>query len=195
MPHGQKFRNNARFVMDMRTLCSRLDRNAKAKLLHKCEVLERSTKRKGRRNGVIGVPGLTVLRSLLLRFHGPSGVCCPSYTTLQRTTGLCRQSIATALLRLESVGVLRVTRRLQRVAGICRQTSNAYSFSSMPRLVFVSRVYVTGGRTTQGLSGEKEERPTAKARSRAGGDAVGGRLLLAGEVGCLYGRPTKVIVA
>ena len=59
--------------------------------------------------------GLRVLRALLLRFHrGSDGLCCPSYTVLMAATGLCRQSIANALKRLEAAGILRITRRLVR---------------------------------------------------------------------------------
>jgi hypothetical protein len=136
---GRNYRRNAIFVMDVAKHCTKMDRNAKAKLLHACEVMERATKRKGRRNGLIGVCGLIVLRTLLLRYHGPSGLCCPSYSALQRSTGLCRQSIAQALRRLRAVGVLRVTARLVRMQGMCRQASNLYEFSSGPR--FVPLVY------------------------------------------------------
>lgn len=135
---GRKYRHKAIFVMDVAKHCTQLDRNAKAKLLHQCEVMERVTKRKGRRNGIIGIPGMIVLRTLVLKFHGPGGLCAPSYTTLQRSTGLCRQSIAQALRRLRSVGVVRVTARLVRTReGLCRQASNLYAFSFLPSLVYL----------------------------------------------------------
>ncbi len=137
MRRVQKYRKNAHFVMDVSKACTRLDRNQKAKLLRACEIMERATKRKGRRNGIIGIPGMIVLRCLLLQFHGATGLCCPSYTTIQRVTGLCRQSVATALSRLQRVGVLHVRQRLVRIAGVCRQASNLYSFSSVPRLVYL----------------------------------------------------------
>lgn len=130
------YRHNAVFVMNIATICTKMDRNDKAKLLHKCEVLERLTKRRGCRNGVVGLPGLIVLRTLLLKFHGPQGLCCPSYATLQRQTGLCRQSIATALRKLRALGVVRVTSRLARAGGSCRQITNAYQFSSLPPMVY-----------------------------------------------------------
>jgi len=150
---GRRYRKNAVFVMDVAKHCTKMDRNAKAKLLHQCEVMERATKRKGRRNGLLGVPALAILRTLLLQFHGPSGLCCPSYTTLMRTTGLCRQSIATGLRRLQVSRVLLITRRLVRVGGVCRQASNLYAFSSGPR--FVPLVYGADRVTTQGHSIEE----------------------------------------
>jgi hypothetical protein len=62
------------------------------------------------------VVGIIILRALLYRFHNSgSGLCCPSYRTLQEVTGLCRQSIGIAIARLERAGVLVIVRRL------CRQ--------------------------------------------------------------------------
>jgi hypothetical protein len=96
------------------------------------EQLERRTKPAGGRNGVLGYIGLTVLRTLLLRFHrAPDGMCAPSYVELMAATGLCKQSIANALKRLAAAGILRITRRLVRdvIAGVmaCRQGSNLYA--------------------------------------------------------------------
>ena len=131
-----RFRRGARFIADARQHCRPLDRNERARILTLAESLERRTKPAGGRNGVLGYIGLTVLKALLLRFHrGPDGVCCPSYTVLQAATGLCRQSIARALQRLEAAGILRITRRLIRevIDGggfplrICRQGSNLYA--------------------------------------------------------------------
>ena len=82
------------------------------------------------------VVGLAVLKALLLRFHRASdGMCCPSYTCLQAATGLCRQSIANGLKRLEAAGILKITQRLVRetikagsfVVQAVRQASNLYS--------------------------------------------------------------------
>jgi hypothetical protein len=77
---------------------------------------------------------MTVLRALLLRFHGRQGLCVPSYDALQRVTGLCRASIARALARLEDAGVVQITRRLVRYSDelgvVCvRQGSNIYGFA------------------------------------------------------------------
>lgn len=153
MQHGQKYRKNARFVMDVGKHVTRLDRNDKAKLMHAAEAMERLTKRKGRRNGVLGQPAIRVLRALVFRFHGPSGLCCPSYTVLQRSTGLCRQSIATALKHLEGTRLLAITRRLVRVKGKCIQGSNLYSFC-------LSRVYWVGAKYRKRFSakGRSSER-------------------------------------
>ena len=128
----RQYRRGARFIADPRQHCRQLDRNERARILFMAEQLELRTKAAGGRNGVLGYVGLTVLRTLLLRFHrGPDGMCCPSYTVLQAATGLCRQSIANALRRLEACGILRITRRLVRetidAIAVCRQGSNLYS--------------------------------------------------------------------
>ena len=131
-----RFRRGARFIADARRHCRPLDRNERARILALAEALERRTRPPGARNGVLGEIGLRVLRTLVLNFVRRSdGLCTPSYTVLQAATGLCRQSIARALQRLEAAGILRITRRLVREvvdAGgfpmrICRQGSNLYS--------------------------------------------------------------------
>ena len=129
------FRRGVRFIADTRPHCTPLDRNERARILYLAEALERRTKPAGGRNGVLGSIGLAVLKAMLLRFHrGADGLCTPSYTVLQAVTGLCRQSIANALKRLEAAGILRITRRLVREISeegvrICRQGSNLYGFS------------------------------------------------------------------
>ena len=141
------FRRTAGYVRDVRAISTPLDRNARARLVWHAEQLERRTKLPGRRNGVLGYTSLAVLRALLFVFmNRQTGVTVPSYTALQCATGLCRQSIATALARLEAVGLVRVTRRLvrerrARVSPITgetelvletRQTSNAYVVTLNP---------------------------------------------------------------
>ena len=132
------YRQGAQFVMNPAALSTKLTGNQRAKILHACEVMERKSKGKGCRNGVLGIPAMMILRCLLMRFHNrKTGLCYPSYDALQATTGLCRQSIAVALDRLERAGVLRITRRMVRIAGelggiICQQSSNLYAFAELP---------------------------------------------------------------
>ena len=132
----RRHRKNARFVMDVRANCRPIDRNGRARILVLAESLERRTRPAGSRNGVISQPGLRVLRVLLLRFlRGSDGLCTPSYLQLMAATGLCKQSVANGLKRLEDCGILRITRRLVRevieVCGtlvqVCRQGSNLYA--------------------------------------------------------------------
>jgi DNA-binding MarR family transcriptional regulator len=132
---GRRYRRGAVFVMDARAHSTPLDRNQRAKLLAHAEGIERRTKAKGRRSGILGLSGLAVLRALVLQYN--NGICNPSYSELQRRTGFCRQTIAKALHALEAVGLIRVVRRLVRRqinrAGVLIhsvvQGANLYSFS------------------------------------------------------------------
>jgi len=131
-----KWRRGAEFIMDPEKHSTPLDRNERYRILARCERMERATRGKGCRNGLLSRPALDILRTLLLRFaHKKTGVCFPSYDALQEATGYCRQTIATALQKLERAGVVRIVRRLKREVGelggiLCRQWSNLYSFSA-----------------------------------------------------------------
>jgi hypothetical protein len=109
------FRHTAAFVSDWRPHSRVLDRNERAKIMALADALERRTKPAGKRNGVLGYVGLTVLRALMVGFlNHRTGLCCPSYRALQDKTGLCRQSIANGLARLEMTGIVKIVRRLVR---------------------------------------------------------------------------------
>jgi len=132
----RQYRRGARFIADPRQHCRPLDRNERAKIIFMAEQLERRSRPTGGRNGIVSQVGLRVLRALLLRFHRASdGHCTPSYVELMAATGLCKQSIANGLKRLEAVGILKITRRLIRETidaggfpmAICRQGSNLYA--------------------------------------------------------------------
>ena len=56
-----------------------------------------------------------MLRCLAFGFLNPAtGLCCPGYAAMVEKTGLCRQSIATGLARLERAGIVQIVRRLVR---------------------------------------------------------------------------------
>lgn len=116
------YRRGSRHIADWRPHCRQIDRNERARIMHRAERLERAGKAKGARNGPLGLVGLAVLKALLFKFLGPDGRCEPSYGALQDWTGLSRQAIADAIKRLVAAGILTVTRRLQRinVSGITR---------------------------------------------------------------------------
>jgi hypothetical protein len=159
----RRYRKGIGFVANEARCFTNIDRNLKVRLLQKVEYLERKTKFLGRRNGVVTQPGLIVYKALLLKFHNlKDGRCCPTYSTLQKVTGLCRQSIARAIAILESLGLLIVTRRLVRVTDAfgniaVRQGSNLYGFSeavpkgsvtageSLPKAFPHPRVHGIGG--------------------------------------------------
>jgi hypothetical protein len=126
------FRRGARFIADARHHCRPLDRNERFRVRIHAKSLERRTKAPGCRNGVLGDIGLRVLDALQGFQRVSDGLCCPSYVQLMAVTGLCRQSVATGIKRLEAAGILDVMRRLVRevIDGVIhtRQGSNLYAF-------------------------------------------------------------------
>jgi Helix-turn-helix domain len=115
-----------------------LDRNAKAKLLHRARCLMRPVE-KGKHYGPISAKTYAVFCALLMSFHnGASGRCFPSYARLEEAAGCCRATVAAALQALEASGLLTVLNRLVRVrwkdeAALAvrtrvMRTSNCYAF-------------------------------------------------------------------
>jgi hypothetical protein len=102
-----------RFIPDWRGHCRPIDRNERAKIMFLAEALERRTKPKGRRNGQLGYVGLRVLKALLFGFLSlATGRLDPSYAAMGERTGLCHQSVANGLARLERTGIIRIAARL-----------------------------------------------------------------------------------
>jgi len=78
-----------------------LDRNDRARVMVCAEGLERRTKKKHKRDGVLGQSGLGVLRCLLTYFQSKkTGQLDPAYDDIQRITVYCRQTIRNALRNL-----------------------------------------------------------------------------------------------
>jgi hypothetical protein len=136
----RRYHRGAGFILDPLAYATPLDRNARARLMHRLEALERLTLRKRReaepgvRNGRVSIPGLMVLRALMFTFaNAKTGLCFPSYDAIHDVTGLSRRAIADGLARLVDVGALKITPRLCRVPdengrAIVRNTSNLYAF-------------------------------------------------------------------
>ena len=125
------FRRNAEYATEL--VCfTPIDRNQRVRIIIAAETLERRTKGKGQKSRVLKQSGLTVLRCLLFVFCAiPTGHCCPSYKAIREKTGYCEATIAGALQRLETSGLLRITRRLVRTPLGARQTTNAYAFREL----------------------------------------------------------------
>jgi hypothetical protein len=113
------------------------------RIMRAAEDLELATKMKGKKNGALGYIGLTVLNKLMFTFaNAATGLCCPSYRAIRKDTGFSKSAINDALHRLESTGLLVITRRqvrrqITRVSGITGlpqtflttcQGSNLYKF-------------------------------------------------------------------
>lgn len=109
------YRHRAVFVRDPLAHSTPLDRNARQRLIFLAKRLERRTKGKGLANGALGDIGLQVLDALLGYANRQTGLCFPSYLTLQAITGRSRGSIAVALKKLERAGIITVIRRLKRI--------------------------------------------------------------------------------
>lgn len=113
-----------------------MDRNHRAKVIYLAERLERNTKSRGRQAGQLGQSGLVVLRALLFRFGG--GRCSPSYAALRTATGLCLDTIAHALGRLERAALITKERRTVRTRLGARRITNLYGFLGQQSLPLVS---------------------------------------------------------
>ncbi len=114
-----------------------IDRNVRVRLMHAIEAMERQTKRKGCRNGCLGLPAVQILRALMFHFANmKTGRCDPSYDGLQAFTGLARASIASGLKALEACGVLVVRRGAAErwmIGGriVLRRPRNCYTFRDL----------------------------------------------------------------
>jgi hypothetical protein len=117
-----------------------LDRNEKARLLHRARALMRATE-KGKHYGVVTAKVYAVFAALLMQFHNcGNGRCFPSYERIEEAAGCCRQTVASSLAALEESGLLRVSNRLLRVRWKDEEalavrtrvlrTSNCYAFPS-----------------------------------------------------------------
>ncbi len=101
-----------------------MDRNDRARVIYRAERMERATKTKGRKNGVLGYTGLNVLRALLFRFgKHPT----PSYDDIKRATGHCLDTISEALKRLLAAGLIEIEVRGVHTAQGWRRVTNAYA--------------------------------------------------------------------
>ena len=111
---------------------SRLDRNARARLMFLAEALDRRTHEPGRHGGDLKRTGLAVLKALVFSFLGPGGRCDPSLETLARMAGMARSTCAEALKRLEAAGLIQRAARWRAVAAngglVVLRLSNAYLF-------------------------------------------------------------------
>jgi hypothetical protein len=130
-------------VSDHTTYSRKLSNGELDQIERHARTLEKATRPKGCKNGVLGQCALDVLRTLRRKFYRMAdGLCCPSVSKLRKAMDedgfhWSRASIFAALGRLELTGILRRTRRHKRawvtIAGLLRQTtvqqSNLFTFS------------------------------------------------------------------
>lgn len=112
----------------------RLDREQRARLWFHAQALEKRTKKPGQHGGVLRRTGLAVLRALLFDFLNiSSGRCDPGHEAIARAAGVAVSTVAPALDRLDTSGLLQRIRRAywSRTAlggKILLQNTNAYLF-------------------------------------------------------------------
>lgn len=114
----------------------RLDREQRARLWFHAQAIEKRTKNPGQHGGVLRRTGLAVLRALLFDFlNMRSGRCDPGHNAIARAAGVAVSTVAPALDRLETSGLLRRIRRAywsRTTLGrkILLQDTNAYLFTA-----------------------------------------------------------------
>ncbi len=124
--------------------CRPLDRNAKARIMHRAHALTHRTE-KGRAYGAITAKALAVFEALLWTFHNArDGRCFPGYEKIAEAAHCARSTVYEAIHALETAGLLTWVNRIKRVreaipglpgVGATRvrviRTSNAYVFAEI----------------------------------------------------------------
>ncbi len=119
-----------------------LDRNAKARIMHRARALMHKTE-KGKHYGALTAKYVAVLEALLWSFHNArSGLCFPSYEKIAERAKCARSTVAEAIKALETAGILSWVNRIVRVRERCAdlfghmgtrtrviRTSNGYAFN------------------------------------------------------------------
>jgi hypothetical protein len=109
-----------------------LPRKVATRIYHKAVRWNAQGKIAGRHGGLIGMPALEVLHTLIFGFlNYKTGRLDPGYDAIQRRTRLCRQTVARALARLKALGILHWQKRSRAAKDeygrfILIQQTNAY---------------------------------------------------------------------
>jgi hypothetical protein len=89
-----------------------LPKKKATKLWHRARDFDRRTRRKGLHGGAVGHAALQVLHALLFDFlNYASGRLDPSYAAIARKANVAKRTVATAIKRLKSLGILNWARR------------------------------------------------------------------------------------
>jgi hypothetical protein len=102
------------------------------KLWHRARDFDRQSRQKDRHGGAVGHAAMQVLHAMIFDFlNYASGHLDPSYAALARAANVCVRTVATALQRLKSLGILNWVRRCaeSRKDGrfVLEQATNAYA--------------------------------------------------------------------
>ena len=109
-----------------------MPKKAAVKLYHRARDFDRQSKRKGHHGGAVGHAALQVLHALIFDFlNYASGRLDPSQAAIARKANVCERTVANAIKRLKSLGILNWVRRCAeswRDGKFClEQETNAYA--------------------------------------------------------------------
>jgi hypothetical protein len=102
------------------------------KLWHRARDFDRQTRKADCHGGAVGHTALQVLHALIFDFlNYASGRLDPSYAAIARAANVCERSVATAIQRLKSLGILNWVRRCAEKWAdgrfVLEQETNAYA--------------------------------------------------------------------
>jgi len=102
------------------------------RLWHKARDFDRRTHTRGNHGGAVGHAALQVLHALIFDFlNYSSGRLDPSYAAIARKANVCERTVASALQRLKSLGILNWARRCAESwkdgRFVLEQETNAYA--------------------------------------------------------------------
>jgi hypothetical protein len=110
-----------------------MPRKAATRLWHRARDFDRQTRRKAHHGGAVGPSALQVLHTLIFDFlNFRSGQLDPSYAAIARKANVCERTVATAIQRLKSLGILNWVRRCAESRAedgrfVLEQETNAYA--------------------------------------------------------------------
>ena len=102
------------------------------RLWHRARDFDRKTRRKDHHGGAVGHAALQVLHALIFDFlNYASGRLDPSYAAIALKANVCERTVATAIQRLKSLGILNWVRRcaesIRDGRFVLEQETNAYA--------------------------------------------------------------------
>ncbi len=109
-----------------------MPKKAATRLWHRARDFDRRTQAKGKHGGAVGHAALQVLHTLIFDFlNFVSGRLDPSYAAIARKANVCERTVANALKRLKTLGILNWVRRCaeswQEGRFTLEQETNAYA--------------------------------------------------------------------
>jgi hypothetical protein len=109
-----------------------MPKKAATRLWHRARDFDRQTRKKDHHGGAVGHSALQVLHALIFDFlNFRSGRLDPSYATIARKANVCERTVATAIQRLKSLGILNWVRRCADAwrdgKFVLEQETNAYA--------------------------------------------------------------------